>query len=100
MLFVINELEIPVALDSYPWIRMRMLMQQSVLVTRLSGMEGSFLWRSQRHLHGESSALGVHTPLFERDLIASPFTDFTIQKKRNYRYDILGTCQSSPEPGF
>ena len=78
--FPFIELEIPGALDSYPWRRMRMLMQQFVLVTRLSGMVGSFLWRSRRHLHGESSTLEPHVPLFKRDLIASLCTDFTGQK--------------------
>jgi len=86
VLSVINELEIPGALDSYPWRRMRMLMQQFVLVTRLSGMVGSFLWRSRRHLHGESSTLelvhhlGAPCTIVQEGPHCSLCTDFTAQK--------------------
>ena len=57
-------------------------MQRFVLVTRLSGMEGSFLWRSRRHLHGESSTSEPHVPLFKRDLIAH-FAQILLVRKRN-----------------
>lgn len=75
-----------------------MLTPQFVLVTRLSGMEGSFLWRSQRHLHGESPTLELRTSWRQWNgritLVASVCTDFTVQKKvTNYRYAILGTCR-------
>jgi hypothetical protein len=55
-----------------------MLMLQSVLVMRLSGMEGSFLWRSQRLLHGKPSKLEHFTPLFKRDPDASFCTDLPL----------------------
>ena len=98
--FPFIELEIPGALDSYPWRRMRMLMQRFVLVTRLSGMVGSFLWRSRRHLHGESSTLElVHHLGAPCTIVQEGPHCFTLHRfywSENvtyYRYYILGTCR-------
>jgi hypothetical protein len=63
-----------------------MLMKQSKLAMRLSGMVGSFSWRSQRHLHCES--------LYPRALQTFAlggwpvYTAFIVPRDFNRRYNI------------